>query len=68
MTEIFTDISEDIKNYADFTWTLAMSKNSLDEAVEILNNFTNFYRTFGTPKEVEFLQFYFNMRMEMMKK
>ena len=67
MTEIFENISDEVKKYAEFTWALAISKNTVEKAAEILNNFTNFYRTFGTPEEVEFLQFYFNMRMEMMK-
>jgi len=43
-------------------------KNNPVEAADFLNEVTNYYREVGTPEEVEFLQFYFNMRMEMMNK
>lgn len=67
MTELFTNISDEVKQVAEFTWQMAMAKNSLMETAELLDTVTNYYRIFGTPDEVEFLRFYFNMKMEMMK-
>ena len=67
MTEMFENISQDVKDVAEFSWNLATAKNSLPEILEVLDTVTSYYRTFGKPEEVEFLQFYFNMRMEMMK-
>lgn len=68
MTELFTNISDEVKQVAEFTWQMAMAKNSLMETAELLDTVTNYYRIFGTPDEVEFLRFYFSMKMEMMKK
>lgn len=68
MTELFTDISDEVKELAEFSWQMAIAKNSIIETAELLDTVTNYYRIFGTPQEVEFLRFYFSMKMEMMKK
>ena len=67
MTEIFSNISEDTRQIAEFFWDLSMTKHTLPEKVTVLDNITRIYSIFGTQEEVEFLQFYFRMRMEMMK-
>lgn len=67
MTELFENIDQGLKDIADFFWLQAMKKETLVEKVSVLDTITQYYRTFGKPEEVEFLQFYFNMRMEMMK-
>lgn len=67
MTEIFANISEDTREIAELFWNLSISKPTLQEKVSVLDNITRIYSIFGTQEEVEFLQFYFRMRMEMMK-
>lgn len=67
MTEIFKNISTDVKAYAKSAWSLALAQKDPAKAADFLNIATNYYEAIGTPEEVEFLRFYFNMQMEMMK-
>lgn len=67
MTEIFENISDELRKTAELFWNLALSKETLADTVDTLNYITNIYRDHGTPEEVEFLQFYFRMKMEMIK-
>ena len=67
MNEIFSDIPDDIKKAAEAAWQIALSKNPI-EAAQFLSDITNYYRALNrSPEEIKFLQFYFNMKMEMMK-
>lgn len=68
MIEIFDNIKEEVRDMAEFSWKIALKQNTPQDAAEFLNNVTNYYMSFGTPEEVEFLRFYFNMKMEMMNK
>ena len=68
MTELFKNINSNVKKYAKAAWTLAMAQKDPAKAADFLNIVTNYYNTIGTPEEVEFLRFYFNMQMEMTKK
>ena len=62
---MFSNISNEIKGAADAAWQLAMAKRNPVEAAEFLNNVTNYYRNLNySSEEIEFLQFYFNMKME----
>ena len=67
MTEIFKNVSDETKEIAHISWRLALAQKNPLEAAEFLNNVTNYYRNILTEEEVEFLQFYFSMQMEMMK-
>ena len=67
MVEIFTKVNDSTKQMAEFFWDLSMAKKTLSEKIKVLDNITRIYRIFGTPEEVEYLQFYFRTRMEMMK-
>ena len=67
MIELFENISADTKNYAKSAWSLALAQKDPAKAADFLNTATNYYEAIGTPEEVEFLRFYFNMQMEMMK-
>jgi hypothetical protein len=67
MTEIFDNISDETKEIARLAWTVAMAQNNPATAANFLNSVTEYYRNILTEVEVEFLQFYFNMRMEMIK-
>lgn len=68
MTELYPNVSEDVRNIADVAWKLTISQPSPFEAATFLNNVTNYYSGQLTEEEVEFLQFYFTLRMEMMNK
>ena len=67
MTEIFQNIRDEVKEVADLAWRLATAQKNPIDAANFLNNTTNYYRNIYTEEEIEFLQFYFNMKMEMMK-
>ena len=67
MMEIYENISKVVRDLADTAWSLAMAQKNPVDAANFLNNVTNYYSNILTEEEVEFLQFYFNMKMEMMK-
>ena len=67
MQEIFSNISNEVKETAQVAWNLAMMQRDPAKAADFLNNVTNYYRNLYTDEEIEFLQFYFQMKMEMMK-
>ena len=67
MTEIFEDISDEIKQLAEGAWAITLSQENPIKAAEFLNSVTNYYTNILTEREMEFLQFYFQMKMEMMK-
>ena len=67
MQEIFENVSDNTKEIADMAWRLAMSQRNPIEAADFLNNVTNYYDKILTEEEVNFLRFYFNMKMELMK-
>lgn len=67
MTEIFTNVRDEVKKTAAFAWKVALAQNNAIKMVNFLHNFTEYYKHFYTEEEIEFLQFYFNAQMEMMK-
>ena len=67
MTEIFTDINDNVKEMAEAAWILVKSKTDPAEAAELLNTVVEYARETMTENEVDFLQFYFDMQMELMK-
>lgn len=67
MTEIFTNISDDIKRKAEIIWRMALIQEHPFAAAEFLNNIIDEYSTKWTEEEIEFLQFYLKTKMEMMK-
>lgn len=68
MTEIYANISDQMKSVAETAWRIAMSKKNPVEAAQFLDDITNFYRNLRySPEEIKFLQFYFNMKMETYK-
>ena len=67
MTEIFENISNDTKKIAKTSWNLAMAQKDPVKAANLLNTVTEYYKNILSEEEVEFLQFYFRMQMEMMK-
>jgi len=67
MTEIFANVSNTIKDVAEKAWYLASKMQDPVMASDFLDNVTNYYSYLCTEEEIEFLQFYFNMKLEMMK-
>lgn len=67
MQEIFDNISDNTKEIAEIAWRLAMTQKNPIDAANFLNSVTNYYDAIMSEEEIEFLRFYFNMKMEMMK-
>lgn len=61
MIEIFEDIPQEIKDQVSFVFEMALLQPDLPSAVNVLKNYTN---TCRNEREKEFVEFYFNMRME----
>ena len=67
MTELFTNVSFDARLIAEMAWDIANVLKDPVEAAEFLSSVTEFYSNKLTEEEVDFLRFYFNMKLEMMK-
>ena len=67
MEEIFKNVSDSVKGIASTVWSLAMAQDNPIKAAEFLNTATNYYDKMLTDEEIDFLRFYFNMKMEAMK-
>ena len=61
MIEIYQDISDELKQQAEIIFNLAQQQTNPTIAAEILNSYLN---TRFNPREQEFVEFYFNLRME----
>ena len=68
MIEIFTNISDDVKQKAEIMWKMALWQPNPVKAAELLNILTEYYRKRWTEEEVDFLRFYFQTQMEMNEK
>ena len=67
MTEIFKNISSEVRDTAKTAWEIAIAQKNPILAAEFLNSVTELYRNYYTEEEIEFLQFYFQTQMEMIK-
>ena len=67
MQEIFENISDQTRQLAETAWTIAMAQDNPIKAANFLNTVTNYYDQRMNEEDREFLRFYFNMKMEMMK-
>ena len=68
MNEIYKDVSDEVKEIARLAWSVAVAQKDPLHASNFLHSVTEFYKQSLTEEEIEFLQFYFNLQMEMMKK
>ena len=67
MTEIYSNIRNEVKEMGEFIWEIALAQQNPVFAAKFLDTATNYCRNLYTEEEIEFLRFYFNMRLEMMK-
>jgi hypothetical protein len=67
MQEIFENVSDNVKEIAETAWRLAMSQKNPINAASFLNEVVGYYSHLLDEEEIEFLRFYFNMKMELMK-
>ena len=63
MKEIFTNISNEIKQGAELVFNGALNTHDPIKMLEILNEYTN---ACSNEEEQDFIRFYFNLRMEQM--
>jgi len=68
MQELFENVRDEVKSVAKTAWNLALVQPDALKAAEFLNAITNYYRHIYTEEEIDFLQFFFNVQLEMMKK
>lgn len=61
MIEIFENIPQDVKDRTKFIFDMAIRNQKLPEMVKLLNEYTE---NCINEEEKEFVQFYFNLRME----
>lgn len=66
MTELFPEISQQMRDYAALVWEQARNM-SPDNAAKLMNVTTESFEKEGLEEEADFLRFYFNLQMEMMK-
>lgn len=63
MQELFPNIPESVRKNAEFIFDMALRQKNLLSMVNTLNEYTN---TCSSEEEKEFVEFYFNMKMEQM--
>lgn len=63
MEELFPNIPEQSKKNAEFIVEMALRQKNITSAVKVLNEYTN---SCISDEEKEFVEFYFNMKMEQM--
>ena len=63
MQELFPNIPETVRKNAEFIFDMALRQKNLLSTIKVLNEYTN---TCASDEEKEFVEFYFNMRMEQM--
>ena len=66
MTELFPDISQQMRDYAALVWEQA-KQMSPEGATKLMNATTEAFDNEGLENKADFLRFYFNLQMEMMK-
>ena len=63
MEELFPNIPEQSRKNAEFIVEMALRQKNITSAVKALNEYTN---SCTSDEEKEFVEFYFNMKMEQM--
>ena len=61
MIELFPDIPEQVRKNAEFMFEMALKQKNILSTIKVLNEYTE---TCSSEEEKEFVEFYFNMRME----
>ena len=61
MIELFANVSEEKKKAAELIFNSAVNQRNILKTVKRLNDYTNLIQD---EEELEFVRFYFNMRME----
>ena len=64
MIEIFSDISQGVRDRAQGIFKLALAQPTLLQTVKTLHDYTELC---ATEREKEFVEFYFNMKLEQLK-
>lgn len=68
MQEIFVDISNEIKDIAQFVWNRTLTIKDPIDAADFLNTVVEYCKIKYSEKEAEFIKFYIEMKlMEMIK-
>ena len=69
MTELFPNISAEARKQAELAWVLACTCKNPVDAAKMLDAYTNYECSRSKEEGLrEFLNFYFNLKMEELKK
>ena len=63
MIEIYKNISKTVKQTAEAGWNFAINQSNPANAAETLDNIVKYYSHLYTEEEIEYLKFYFKMKM-----
>ena len=64
MVELFSEIPQEVKDAAKFWVDMALRQNNPIDGVKMISEFIN---SCNNKEEKEFVDFYFNMRMEQLR-
>lgn len=67
MEELYPNIRAEVKEVAQVAWNLALMQRETSKVAKFLHTVTEYYKQLFSQEEIEFLQFYFNMKLEMEK-
>ena len=67
MVEIYSDIKEEVRLFAQNAWRVSLTMNSPKESAEFLTNCLVLAEQEYTEEEINFIKFYFQTQMEMVK-
>ena len=67
MTELFPDISDEIRIAAKTAWDVVKAQKDPADAVEFMDKTIKYFEETLGEEEADFLRFYFQVQMEMMK-
>ena len=66
MEELYPNISKEIRDEVAMAWRVARTMQPLESA-NFINTYTNYFATHHTEEETDFVRFYFNLQLEMIK-
>ena len=67
MTEIFNDVSDEVKRIAEITWNIAYNKENPTSATIFLDTCFSYYSKILNEQDYNFIKFYIGLKLEEMK-
>lgn len=64
MTQVFENISDEVRRVADAIWTIALSQRNSVQAAEFIDTAMRYLASVYTSDELKFIDFYIRLQME----